>query len=60
MDLEDYANLVYMFMTGVPGWGSSGFCMMGPEELKKQRWTYVKYWANLLVKQRSEAISALS
>jgi hypothetical protein len=33
------------FMTGIPSRsGSTGFCMMGPDELKNQRWTYVKYW----------------
>jgi hypothetical protein len=36
--------MAYQYMTGLPGFGSSGFCMMGPEELKKQRLTYIKYW----------------
>lgn len=35
-------------MTGLPGFGSRGFCMMDPETLKKQRMTYVRYWKRKL------------
>jgi hypothetical protein len=44
----EYADVAYSFMIGLPGWGSAGFCMMDPETLKKQRWTYVKYWLGKL------------
>ena len=36
------------FMTGIPGFGQRGFCMMDPEALKKQRITYVQYWMRKL------------
>jgi hypothetical protein len=45
-------------MTGVGGWGSSGFQMMSPSELRKQRWTYVKYWIARLNKDRKAVADA--
>lgn len=52
-------DLAYLFMTGIPGWGSSGFCMMTPDQLKKQRWTYVKYWTKKLIEDRNDVYTAL-
>ena len=54
--LTDFADMAYRFMTGIPGFGSSGFRMMGPDELKGQRLTYVKYWYKQLCKDL-EAVS---
>lgn len=48
IDLQEFAELAWAFMTGVPGGFSTGFRIMGPDELKRQRWTYVKYWADKL------------
>ncbi len=50
--------MAYMFMTGIPGRGSSGFCMMDPETLKKQRITYVKYWTRKLEKDLRQIAAA--
>jgi hypothetical protein len=52
IELQDYADLAYTFMRGIPGRGGSsgGFQMMDPETLKNQRWTYVKYWLKRLSK----------
>jgi hypothetical protein len=47
-------------MTGVPGMGSSGYCMMDPETLKKQRWTYVKYWLKKMNKDIREVVKSMS
>ena len=60
LDLEEFAEIAYLFMVGIPGWGSHGFCMMDPETLKKQRWTFVKYWADKLIKERNSVITSLS
>jgi hypothetical protein len=49
-----------MFMTGIPGFGSSGFCLMDPETLRKQRWTYVKYWRNKLINDVKHVIAAFN
>lgn len=56
--LEEYGEMAYMFMTGIPGRGSSGFCMMDPETLKKQRITYVKYWTRKLEKDLRQIAAA--
>ena len=55
--LIEFANMAYMFMTGIPGFGTRGFCMMDPETLKKQRITYVEYWRNQL-EQDLRAVAA--
>ena len=60
LELTEYADIAYEFMRGIQGWGSSGYCMMDPETLKKQRWTYVKYWLDRLTKDRKEVKAALS
>ena len=49
MTPKEFADTAYMFMTGIPGFGSRGFAMMDPGTLKKQRLTYVRYWSKLLV-----------
>lgn len=54
----EFANMAYAFMTGIPGFGSRGFCMMDPEVLKKQRITYVKYWMNKLNEDLREVATA--
>lgn len=59
LELEEFADIAYAFMTGIPGWGSSGYCMMDPETLKKQRWTYVKYWLKKMNKDISDVVKAL-
>lgn len=47
--LVEFADMAYVFMTGIPSkFGSRGFCMMDPEVLKKQRITFVKYWLRKL------------
>lgn len=46
--MVEFANLAYAFMTGIPGFGNSGFCMMDPEVMKKQRITYVRHWLGML------------
>lgn len=58
IELTEFADMAYAFMTGIPGWGSSGFRMMGPDELKRQRWTYVKYWINKLNRDRDGVAAA--
>lgn len=60
LSLTDFADIAYQFMTGIPGWGSSGFCMMDPEVLRKQRWTYVKYWLRQLNKDIRAVDKAMS
>jgi len=55
----EFADIAYQFMTGLPGMGSTGFCMMGPEELKKQRITYVKYWVGRLSRDLKAISSAV-
>lgn len=59
IDLVDFAELAYSFMIGLPGWASSGFCMMDPETLKKQRYTFVKYWHNKLNSDRAKILNQL-
>ncbi len=48
IELVEFGDMAYLFMTGLPAWGSAGFCVMGPDELRRQRWTYVKYWLRKL------------
>lgn len=54
IDLEHFADIAYTFMTGLQGRGlhSMGFTMMGPEELMRMRWTYVKYWLRRIREDR--------
>lgn len=59
VDLTEFAELAYAFMTGIPTFQGGGFCMMGPDELKKQRWTYVKFWAKRLMKDLSRLNQAI-
>ena len=59
LELKDFAEMAYAFMTGVHGWGQYGFCMMDPEVLKKQRWTFVKYWYKKLASDRQAVNQAL-
>jgi hypothetical protein len=58
MDLKEFADIAYAFMTGIPARGSAGFCMMGPDELRRQRMTYVRYWMKLLGKHIDEIKAA--
>lgn len=41
-------------MTGIPGWGSAGFCMMQPNVLRGERITYVRYWIKKLAEDLSK------
>lgn len=54
---KEFAEMAYAFMTGLPAFGSSGFSMMGPDELKRQRITYAKFWMGHL-KRDLETIRA--
>jgi hypothetical protein len=56
----EYANLAYRFMRGIPSPYSVGFNMMGPEELKRQRWTYVKFWLNRIDEDTRAVKAAVS
>lgn len=48
LGLTEFADMAYAFMTGIPSFGSQGFCMMGPDELRRQRVTYALYWLRKL------------
>lgn len=50
--------MAYAFMTGIPGFGARGFCMMDPKVLKEQRITYVKYWMRRLREDLQQAAAA--
>lgn len=54
-----FTDLAYSFMAGVAYRGSAGFAMMGPDELKGQRWTFVKRWIKELNDHRAAAINSL-
>lgn len=56
--MELYADIAYIFMTGLPGFGGGGFCMMDPETLRRQRITYVKYWLKRYNESMSRVLSA--
>lgn len=58
MEMEDFIRVSYAFMTGLPGFGGGGFCMMGPDELKRQRLGYVKRWQGMLVRDMREISTA--
>jgi hypothetical protein len=60
IDLKTFADLSYKFMCGIPFHGSAGFSMMGPEELKKQRWTFVKHWAKELNEHVDIAVRSMT
>lgn len=57
--LIEFADLAYAFMTGIPGFGTRGFCMMDPEVMKKQRITYIRYWMRKLQDDLQRAAAAL-
>ena len=59
IDMIQYADMAYAFMTGIPGFGQRGFCMMDPETLNKQRITYVRYWMHKLTDDLNAAAAAL-
>jgi hypothetical protein len=50
MTPKEFGDMAYLFMTGVPSSMTRGFCLMDPESLKKQRLTYARYWAKLILK----------
>lgn len=57
-ELKDFANIYYKFMTGIPFRGSAGFSMMGPDEVRAQRWTFVKFWLGRLDRDVKEFVTA--
>ena len=59
MGMIEFADLAYAFMTGIPGFGQRGFCMMDPEVMRKQRITYIRYWMKKLAEDLRIAASAL-
>ena len=60
MELTEFADIAYTLMTGIPGWGSAGFAMMGPDELRRQRITFVKYWIKKLGDDLANVKTAMS
>lgn len=50
--------MAYSFMTGYPSRFGGGFSMMDPETLRKQRFTYVKYWLRKLEKDMADIAAA--
>lgn len=55
---KEFGDMAYVFMTGIPGFGTRGFCMMGPDELRNQRINHVRYWRRLLQSDMERALAA--